>query len=173
MKPSSAEHGRAHLAQGGAQDLELADELSHEGGEAVHRCGYLRQGILHVRQNPSAPRPLAEVEALHPWLFAVEPLLSPAITGLLMVLFQPTVAACVAFSAGLMLQLACTAMMMRLLRGEWPGRWIVLAELLRPCELLACWLGALSTRRVPWRGHAFLLPRKHPHVFHEQVQVQA
>jgi ceramide glucosyltransferase len=95
--------------------------------------------------------------AIDPTAFALEPLLSPALVATCALLARPCALTGAILAFSLMVQMLAAVLTMRVLRGgpirlRWA--WI---EIARTYAAGACWLSACATRRVQWRGHAFLL----------------
>jgi hypothetical protein len=89
--------------------------------------------------------------------FSLEPLLSPALVAFCAAMAWPCLATACAWLAATAIQMAGAAITVRVLRRE-PLRlsW-ALIEVVRTHVAAACWLLALTSRRVEWRGHWFEL----------------
>jgi ceramide glucosyltransferase len=97
--------------------------------------------------------------SLFPAGFAAEPLITPIVAASIGVAIAPgnKTAAMLAFAC--VLQTSCALFAVRWLRGYWlPWRYIPL-EIMRSYVSFFCWLRACGSRRIEWRGHAFLLKR--------------
>ncbi|MEJ7729161.1 MAG: glycosyltransferase [Polyangiaceae bacterium] len=97
--------------------------------------------------------------ALSPVAFAAEPVLQPAIVAALGMLVSSSMVAVQIWLAATGLQVLGTAAAVRRMRGRWPRWGFAGVELVRMHVAFACWLGACVSRRVEWRGNAFLLGR--------------
>jgi ceramide glucosyltransferase len=89
----------------------------------------------------------------------VEPIMMPVVVataGLLLAPCATTAALLAAVAAG---QTVCALLAVRLLRGEPLAWYYAPLEILSSYIAFACWLRACLSRRVVWRGHAFVLQR--------------
>jgi len=74
-------------------------------------------------------------------------------------LLAPVTAATRLLAAAFLLQTASALIAVRLLRGHWLAWWYAPLEIVRSYVMFLCWLRALASRRIEWRGHAFTLTR--------------
>jgi ceramide glucosyltransferase len=88
--------------------------------------------------------------------FAFETLLSPIVTATVVCLAFPSRAAAVTLLVGMALQVLGASWFALLLRGRVP-LWLPPLEVARAYVLFGAWIGAVASRRVSWRGHAFAL----------------
>ncbi len=97
--------------------------------------------------------------AISPAAFALEPLLCPLAVASTAAVVAPcrTTVLLLAFAALVQTALAFSAL--RLLRGTSLRWYYAPLEVLRSYVALFCWARAWSSRRIQWRGHAFLLAR--------------
>jgi ceramide glucosyltransferase len=97
--------------------------------------------------------------ALLPAGFVTEPILTPVIAATVGLLLAPCKV------TGAMLGVACVAQTgaalgaVRLLRGHWMSWRYLPLEVVRSYVALVCWVRAWGSRRIEWRGHAFVLRR--------------
>jgi len=98
--------------------------------------------------------------ALLPAGFVTEPILTPVIAATVGFVLAPCKV------TGAMLCFACVAQTaaalgaVRLLRGHWMSWRYLPLEVVRSYIALVCWLrAACGSRRIEWRGHAFVLKR--------------
>jgi hypothetical protein len=86
------------------------------------------------------------------WL--VEPLMIPVLVAALLLMAHPTRLAMAAFAAAMVVQgIGATATISLLRRRFVP--WAAPLEVLRSATAFACWLGAVASKRVEWRGHPY------------------
>jgi ceramide glucosyltransferase len=97
--------------------------------------------------------------ALHPAAFYAEPLLSPLATASIVAAIDPCRVAVALVAVTALLQLAFATLAMRLLRGHALAWYYAPLELARTYIALACWVRACVSRRLEWRGHAFVVKR--------------
>jgi ceramide glucosyltransferase len=108
--------------------------------------------------------------ALHPGVFFAEPLLSPLATASLVGVIAPSRLALGCVAGAALLQVAFAALAVHLLRsgavaskGVTARRYAVACavslEVVRTYLALACWMRACVSRRLEWRGHAFVVAR--------------
>jgi ceramide glucosyltransferase len=96
--------------------------------------------------------------AIVPGPFFFEPLGNPMVIALATFLVVPSSLALLLVVACALLQIAGAELACRLLRGARPHPWrVVLLEPLRAFVIQLCWLRAVVSRRIEWRGHPFLL----------------
>jgi ceramide glucosyltransferase len=95
--------------------------------------------------------------SMAPGLFALEPMLQPAVVATIAFLASPCLETAAAFAVVCVAQSLCGATAIRLLRGHpLPARYAVL-EVLRSYAWFACWAYAWTSRQIRWRGHPFLI----------------
>jgi ceramide glucosyltransferase len=97
--------------------------------------------------------------ALAPVGFAFEPALSPVVIATLAYLASPTSLFCFALLSTAVVQIVCAVVTTRTLRGRALRWYWAPLEIVRSYLLFFCWLRALSSRRVFWRGHLVELIR--------------
>ena len=97
--------------------------------------------------------------ALAPTAFAFEPLLTPLVVASLVALVAQTKPTVVAALIAAAVQTACAFAAMRVLRGRALGWYYAPLEIVRTYVVFACWLRACVSRRIEWRGHAFVLEK--------------
>ena len=97
--------------------------------------------------------------AIAPARFALEPLLSPLAVASLVALLSPSRPAVLCLLASGMLQTLLALVSVRALRGSSLAWYYAPLEIFRTYLLLLCWLAAWFSRRITWRGHAFVLDR--------------
>jgi ceramide glucosyltransferase len=97
--------------------------------------------------------------ALHPLGFALEPILTPIVVASAMALLSPGKLAAGVLAAAFAFQTLAAFVAVRLLRGKWLSWWYAPLEVVRSYVTVVCWLRALGSRRIEWRGHAFTLTR--------------
>src|SRR5262249_44563845 len=95
--------------------------------------------------------------AQHPAGFVFEPLLTPAVVATLAFAAMPTRLCALLLLASMALQVLGSMATLRALRGRMPPWYFVPLELVRSYVVFYCWLRALASRRVSWRGHDFIL----------------
>jgi ceramide glucosyltransferase len=95
--------------------------------------------------------------AISPGAFLLEPLLSPLVVATAMAALFPTRTQVAAAVVALVLQTAAGLLAVRVLRGRALPWLYAPLEIVRTYVALACWASALASRRVAWRGHAFVL----------------
>lgn len=95
--------------------------------------------------------------ALVPRCFALEPLLMPAAVAWLVALIAPSPLALGAWLAASFLQTVGALLALHLLRPAHRNLPLAALEPLRALVVLVCWALAWSSRRVSWRGNAFLV----------------
>jgi ceramide glucosyltransferase len=95
--------------------------------------------------------------AIVPRAFLFEPILEPVVVATAAFLIAPSRARAglVLFCAAL--QVAMAALAVRIVRGHALGLRHVILEPLRAFVVQLCWLRALASRRIAWRGHPFVL----------------
>lgn len=97
--------------------------------------------------------------AIAPIAFAFEPLLSPVAIAMAAAMIAPTARVFAAFVTLLVVQCFVAAITTRAIRGHaLPLRYLLL-EPIRALAVQVCWLRAVLSRRVEWRGNPFLLGR--------------
>ena len=95
--------------------------------------------------------------AIAPTAFAFEPLLSPIAIALAAVALSPTPRVAATLIAVTLMQCLGAAFTTRLIRGHALRLRYLLLEPLRAVAMQVCWLRAVMSRRVEWRGHAFIV----------------
>jgi ceramide glucosyltransferase len=95
--------------------------------------------------------------AIHPVAFLFEPLLSPVAVTTAALVVNPARALGGALLAAMLLQIALGQLALRALRGRALPWYYAPLDVMRAYVALACWVRALVSRRVTWRGHAFIL----------------
>ena len=94
--------------------------------------------------------------AMSPVGFALEPLLSPALIAALVFIVSPGRASGLAFVGAEAVEVVVGTLAILALRGAL-GLWTLPAAALRPFVVAVCWASAWFSRRVEWRGRAFVL----------------
>ncbi|MDP9036071.1 MAG: glycosyltransferase [Myxococcota bacterium] len=97
--------------------------------------------------------------ALFPWPFVLEPLMTPIAVASLAVAVAPCTLTAVVLAVVCVLQTAGALLTVRVLRGSWLAWWYAPLEVVRSYVALLCWVRACASRRIVWRGHAFVLKR--------------
>ncbi|HZU84279.1 MAG TPA: hypothetical protein VE987_15220, partial [Polyangiaceae bacterium] len=97
--------------------------------------------------------------ALMPPAFALEPILTPIVIASLAVVLAPGKVTAGLLGAACLVQIGCAMVAVRVLRGGWLAWWYAPLEVLRSYLMFFCWLRACGSRRIEWRGHAFVLTR--------------
>ncbi len=97
--------------------------------------------------------------ALSPAGFAVEPLLTPVVVASFGALVAPDRVTAAVLAATWVAQTACALVAVRVLRGRWLAWWYAPLEVARCYLMFICWLRAVFSRRIEWRGHVFRLGR--------------
>jgi ceramide glucosyltransferase len=97
--------------------------------------------------------------ALHPLAFAVEPIMTPILVASAGVFVAPGKVTAGLLGATCVVQTAAALVSVRALRGHWMSWRYVPLELVRSYVTLLCWMRACASRRIDWRGHAFLMKR--------------
>jgi ceramide glucosyltransferase len=95
--------------------------------------------------------------AIAPSAFALEPLASPLAVALATFALHPSRAQAAAVIVAAAVQTAGGFLSVRALRGTWLAWHYVPLEVVRTVVALGCWATAWVSRRVSWRGHAFVL----------------
>lgn len=95
--------------------------------------------------------------AIAPTAFAFEPLLSPTAVALAAVTLSPTQRVAATFVAILLMQWLGAAFTTHAIRGHALRPRYLLLEPVRAVAMQVCWLRAVASRRVEWRGHAFIV----------------
>jgi ceramide glucosyltransferase len=115
-------------------------------------CGWRRTVERHTRWSKLR-------RALFPLGFSLEPILTPIVVATVAALLAPGTAAVELLAAVFLLQTVIALVAVRLLRGHWLAWWCAPLEIVRSYVMFLCWLRALASRRIEWRGHAFTLTR--------------
>jgi ceramide glucosyltransferase len=97
--------------------------------------------------------------ALFPAGFVTEPILTPIIAASLGLLLAPGKITAAMLGIACVAQTTIALLAVRLLRGHWLAWRYLPLEIVRSYVALVCWLRACGSRRIEWRGHAFLLKR--------------
>jgi ceramide glucosyltransferase len=97
--------------------------------------------------------------ALLPSGFAIEPVLTPVIVASLGALLAPERATAGALGVAVLVQTTSALVAVRILRGRWLAWWYAPLEVVRSYVMFLCWLRAVVSRRIDWRGHAFTVTR--------------
>jgi ceramide glucosyltransferase len=97
--------------------------------------------------------------ALFPAGFVTEPLLTPILAASVGLLLSPGKLTAAMLGVACLAQTAIALAAVRLLRGHWLALRYLPLEIVRSYVALLCWLRACGSRRIEWRGHAFLLKR--------------
>jgi len=96
---------------------------------------------------------------LYPAAFGAEPLLTPVVVATAGALLAPGRLTAAVLAAVCVWQTALALLAVRVLRGRWMAwRWLPL-EVFRSYVGAFCWVRACLSRRIEWRGNAFLLRR--------------
>jgi ceramide glucosyltransferase len=159
---------RADLVRVGGWES-VADVLAEDDvlGQRFHALGYGVELCLEPIHNRNVNgSPLRTIErharwakmrrALVPHLFLGEPLLSPLVIATLVALASPSEMALQLVGCALALQLVGALLGHTLLAARRPLLLTAL-EPLRIAAGFACWCLAVASRRVSWRGNAFLV----------------
>ncbi|MDP9152148.1 MAG: glycosyltransferase [Myxococcota bacterium] len=97
--------------------------------------------------------------ALFPWPFVLEPLITPVAVASIAVALAPSTLTAAVLALACLLQMAGALLAVRILRGEWLTWWYAPLEVVRSYVALFCWVRACASRRIAWRGHAFVLKK--------------
>lgn len=97
--------------------------------------------------------------ALNPVAFAAEPIMTPIIVASAGVFVAPGKVTAALLGATCILQTTAALVSVRALRGAWMSWRYVPLELVRSYVTLLCWMRACASRRIDWRGHAFVMKR--------------
>jgi ceramide glucosyltransferase len=97
--------------------------------------------------------------ALFPLGFAAEPLLNPIVVASVAAAVAPGEMTAAMLSVACLVQTASALLAVRALRGTWLSWRYAPLELVRSYLMLVCWARACWSRRIEWRGHAFVLGR--------------
>jgi ceramide glucosyltransferase len=161
-----------HLLQNIGGFARVAHVLSddHMLGRAFERAGHKVRVSLWPVENRNVDCSLERTIARHtrwaqtrralaPVAFAFEPALSPVVITTLACLASPTRLFCLAFLSAVTVQIVCSVVTTRTLRGVALRWYWAPLEIARCYLLFFCWLRACSSRRVTWRGHHVELVR--------------
>jgi ceramide glucosyltransferase len=143
-----------------AEDYVLGD-LFLDAGFEVRTC-------LDVIENPnvdcSARRTLERHtrwvkmrRALAPRAFLLEPLMCPFVIASICVAASPSRATAIALGTATLLQIVLAFLAVRILRGRAMSWYWAPLEIVRSAAALFCWVRALASRRIEWRGHPFMI----------------
>jgi ceramide glucosyltransferase len=94
-----------------------------------------------------------------PLPFALEPIVSPLAVATLIAATMPSRLALMCVLVASILQTSVAFVSVRILRGRSLAWYYAPLEVVRTYAVLACWAWAWLSRRITWRGHAFLLTR--------------
>jgi ceramide glucosyltransferase len=97
--------------------------------------------------------------ALHPVAFAVEPIMTPILVASAGVFVAPGKVTAALLGVTCVAQTTAALVAVRALRGYWMSWRYVPLELVRSYVTLLCWVRACASRRIDWRGHAFVMKR--------------
>ncbi len=97
--------------------------------------------------------------SIAPFSFAFEPLLSPLAIASVVALFVQSRASIAAVLVTALVQTFLAFVSLRALRGRALAWYYAPLEILRTYLTLVCWASAWFSRRIAWRGHAFVLAR--------------
>jgi ceramide glucosyltransferase len=96
---------------------------------------------------------------LHPAGFVTEPILTPILAASIGLVLSPCEITWAMLCMACVLQTAMALVAVRLLTRSWMAWRYMPLEIVRSYVALVCWLRACGSRRIEWRGHAFLLKR--------------
>jgi ceramide glucosyltransferase len=96
---------------------------------------------------------------LFPAGFATEPILNPILASSIALVLAPCEITWAMLCVACVVQTAMALMAVRLLTRNWMSWRYLPLEIVRSYVALLCWLRACGSRRIEWRGHAFLLKR--------------
>ena len=97
--------------------------------------------------------------ALYPLGFALEPMMTPVVVASFGLVLAPGKTTAAILAATCVAQTTAALCAVRVLRGTWlPWRYLPL-EVARSYVGLFCWARACASRRIDWRGNAFLMMR--------------
>ena len=141
-----------------AEDHSLARLFSSHG----YSVGILTNTVSNINTNCSFIRTIERHSrwakmrrAMSPLGFIFEPLLSPTTTTLLLGLWLPQDLAWRVVISAIVAQTVMAWLLVRMMRGHWMHWRYLPLELVRNVVLFGCWISALITRKVVWRGHQF------------------
>jgi ceramide glucosyltransferase len=97
--------------------------------------------------------------ALFPAGFAVEPILTPIVVASVAWAVAPPKLTAAILAVICLVQTATALCAVRVLRGQWLAWWYAPLEIVRSYLTFFCWLRAVASRRIEWRGHTFTLTR--------------
>ena len=97
--------------------------------------------------------------ALSPTAFVFEPLLTPLVVATIVAVVVQSKPAIIAAVLAATVQTICAFAAMRILRGRALGWYYAPLEIMRSYFVFACWVCACMSRRILWRGHAFILQK--------------
>jgi ceramide glucosyltransferase len=115
-------------------------------------CGVARTVERHTRWSKMR-------RALFPAGFFVEPVLTPVIVASWGAVLVPDRRTAAALGVCWLLQTVSALAAVRVLRGRWLAWWYAPLEVVRSYLMFFCWVRAVVSRRIEWRGHAFTLTR--------------
>jgi ceramide glucosyltransferase len=96
---------------------------------------------------------------LHPVAFAFEPMMTPIVVASIGLVLAPGKVTAGLLSATCVLQTAAALMAVRVLRGHWLSWRYIPLEVMRSYVGLLCWARACVSRRIEWRGNAFMMTK--------------
>lgn len=155
--------GAFHAVKGVLAEDHLLGKLFLDAGYAVRtsleavenrnvHCSVRRTVERHTRW-AKMRRSIAPIK------FALEPLLSPLTIASLVAVVVETRAAVAAVLLTAIVQTAIAFLSVWFLRGRSLAWYYAPLEIVRSYLSLVCWARAWCSRRIVWRGHAFLLSR--------------
>jgi ceramide glucosyltransferase len=95
--------------------------------------------------------------ALSPAGFVTEPIMTPVLAASMGLALAPCKITWAMLCLACVGQTAIALTAVRLLRGHWMSWRYLPLEVVRSYIALVCWLRAWASRRIEWRGHAFVL----------------
>jgi ceramide glucosyltransferase len=162
---------RRDLARlGGFQPVGNVLAEDHVLGRRFLKAGFLARTSLDVVENRNVACSAARTierhtrwakmrRSLSPSAFAIEPVLTPILVASAGALAAPSKVTVGLLGVVCLLQTVCALLAVRLLRGQALAWWYAPLEIVRSYVTLACWACACASRRIAWRGHAFVLCR--------------